>query len=237
MVGYRSKKFYSVTNSEFIVGGVASTYRMSTLKTVQFYDNDVQTEDISLSLKIVSQGNKENRLVYGVNVMAMTEGVQSIKALFRQRYRWKMGSMQSLLKYRHLLANTNRKYSVGLSWYRIPMAFVGEAMLLLEPLAIGYIIYVSFLLLTPGMIIGAYTTITLYMLWTVWPDEHMTITKKMKMSCFAPIVYFISYTMNVVQLTAVIRCLTNTKEIRRKTNVRSSWISPERDGQQLIQYS
>ena len=27
MVGYRSKKFHTITNSEFIVGGVASTYR------------------------------------------------------------------------------------------------------------------------------------------------------------------------------------------------------------------
>src|SRR5206468_1640829 len=88
MIGYRSKKFYTLTNSEFILGGVASTYRYETLKRVGFYDTDTATEDIGLSLKIVSEGNKKQRIVYAANVVASTEGVQSYKALFRQRYRW-----------------------------------------------------------------------------------------------------------------------------------------------------
>lgn len=61
MVGYRSKKFFTVTNSEFIVGGVASTYRHEIIKRVGYYDHDTTTEDIGLSLKVVAQGNKENR--------------------------------------------------------------------------------------------------------------------------------------------------------------------------------
>ena len=43
IIAYRSKKFFSITNSEYIVGGVASTYRTSVLKKVGFYDNDIQT--------------------------------------------------------------------------------------------------------------------------------------------------------------------------------------------------
>jgi biofilm PGA synthesis N-glycosyltransferase PgaC len=64
MIGYRSKKFYSITNSEFIIGGVASTYRRSTISKVGFYDTDTITEDIGLSLKVVSEGQQgpANRL-------------------------------------------------------------------------------------------------------------------------------------------------------------------------------
>jgi biofilm PGA synthesis N-glycosyltransferase PgaC len=83
MVGYRSKKFYTLTNSEFIVGGVASTYRYETLKKVGFYDTDTSTEDIGLSMKIVSNGNREQRIVYAADVVASTEGVQSYKAVSR----------------------------------------------------------------------------------------------------------------------------------------------------------
>lgn len=237
MVGYRSKKFFSVTNSEFIIGGVASTYRRDMLKRVDFYDNDTTTEDIGLSLKIVAQGNRENRIIYASNVLAMTESVQTFKGLLRQRYRWKLGSLQNLIKYRNLVANTDRRYSRGLTFYRLPMAFLGELMLLLEPLAIGYVIYVCYLLFNPSMLVGAYMTITLYLLLNVWPDEHMNFAKKCKMSLYTPIMYFVFFLMNIVQLAAIFRCIVNVRQALGRSKVSSSWISPERAGGQQIQFS
>jgi biofilm PGA synthesis N-glycosyltransferase PgaC len=237
MVGYRSKKFFSVTNSEFIIGGVASTYRRDMLKKVHFYDNDTTTEDIGLSLKIVAQGNREHRIIYAANVLAMTEGVQTFKGLLRQRYRWKLGSLQNLLKYRGLVANTDSRYSRGLTFYRLPMAFFGELMLLLEPLAIGYVVYVCYLLFNPSMLIGAYMTITLYLLLNVWPDEHMNAAKKLKMSLYTPMMYFVFFLMNIVQLAAIFRCIFNFKQAVGRSQVASNWISPERTGDQQIQFS
>lgn len=237
MIGYRSKKFFSVTNSEFIVGGVASTYRADILQKVRFYDNDTKTEDIGLSLKIVSRGNKEHRIIYASNVLAMTEGVPTFKALMRQRYRWKLGSIQNLIKYRGLVANPNRRYSLGLTFYRLPMAFIGELMLLLEPLAVGYVIYVCYLLFNPSMLIGAYMTITVYLLLNLWPDEHMSVAKKIKMSLYTPMMYFVFYLMNIVQLAAIFRCITNYKQTFNRTQVNNNWVSPKRTGEQQIQFS
>jgi len=237
MVGYRSKKFFSVTNSEFIIGGVASTYRREMLKKVRFYDNDTTTEDIGLSLKIVAQGNREHRIIYAANVLAMTEGVQTFKGLLRQRYRWKLGSLQNLIKYRGLVANRDKRYSRGLTFYRLPMAFFGELMLLLEPLAIGYVVYVCYLLFNPSMLIGAYMTITLYLLLNVWPDEHMNAAKKLKMSLYTPMMYFVFFLMNIVQLAAIFRCIFNFRQALGRSRVASHWISPERSGDQQIQFS
>lgn len=237
MIGYRSKKFFSVTNSEFIVGGVASTYRRSMLKTVRFYDNDTTTEDIGLSLKVVALGNKEHRVIYASNVLAMTEGVQTFRALLKQRYRWKLGSIQNLIKHRDLIAKTDRRYSLGLTFYRLPMAFFGELILLFEPLVIGYVIYVCYLLMNPSMLIGAYMTITGYLMLNVWPDEHMDRTKKLRMSLFAPTMYFVFYLMNVVQLAAVLRCIVNYKQALGMKRGTGNWVSPKRSGQQQIQFS
>lgn len=237
MVGYRSKKFFSITNSEYIVGGVASTYRRDILKKVRFYDTGTSTEDIGLSLKVVAQGNREHRLIYAVNVLAMTEGVQTFKALLRQRYRWKLGGLQNLVKYRRLVANTDSRYSRGLTLYRLPMAFFGELMLLLEPLAIGYVFYVCYLLLNPSMIIGAYMTITVYLLLNIWPDEHMTLLKKVKMSLYTPAMYFIFYLMNIVQLAAIFHCLLNYRVALSARDDAGSWISPERSGLTKVQFS
>jgi cellulose synthase/poly-beta-1,6-N-acetylglucosamine synthase-like glycosyltransferase len=122
MIGYRSKKFYAMTSSELIVGGVASTYRRSVLEQVDFYDTDTQTEDLGLSMKVTSLGNKRYRLVYAPNVLAMTQGVQTFKALLKQRYRWKLGNLQNLIKYSSSFKTTNTKHTrmmtfIGYQWH------------------------------------------------------------------------------------------------------------------------
>lgn len=237
MIGYRSKKFFSITNSEYIVGGVASTYRREILKQVRFYDNDTTTEDIGLSLKIVSEGNRQNRIIYAANVLVMTEGVQSFKGLMRQRYRWKLGSLQNLIKHRQLIANRDKRYSRALTFYRLPMAIFGELMLFLEPIAVAYVVYVCWLLLNPSMVIGAYMTITIYLMLTLWPDEHMDVRKKIKMSFLAPIMYFLFYLMNIVQLTAVFRCIANYRQAIYRGSHPGTWVSPKRKGDQQVQFS
>ena len=230
MVGYRSKKFYTMSNSEFIVGGVASTYRYATLKEVGFYPDDVQTEDIALSLKVTSLGSRTHKLVYAYDVIAMTEGVQTFRALLRQRYRWKLGSMQSLFKHRNLFMNGSNAHSKALTWYRIPMSFMGEIIVLTEPIMLAVIIYLSFMALSLQAFVGAYTLITLYLLWNIWPDEHMKFTQKLKMTTYTPIMYFLFYVMNAVQFVAVVRCLIHLGQVTGREATASTWTSPERGG-------
>jgi biofilm PGA synthesis N-glycosyltransferase PgaC len=234
MIGYRAKKFYSLSNSEFIVGGVASTFRREVLTQVGNYDEDTVTEDIGLSLKIVSLGNKAHRVVYASDVVAMTEGVQTLKALMRQRYRWKMGSLQNLIKNRRLVGNNSIDFTLALTLYRLPMAFLGELLLILEPFLLGYIVYLSLHFHNPSIIIGAYITITIYILWNLWPDEHTSLLHKAKLTAYVPLLYFIFYIMNFVQFVAIVRCLFNFKQVLRVSKTESSWVSPERSGQAVV---
>lgn len=227
MVGYRSKKSYSISNSEFVIGGVASTYRRRILQKVRYYDTDTITEDIGLSLKVAALGNKEHRLIYAANVVAQTEGVQSYKALFAQRFRWKLGSLQNLHKHRKLALSRGRRLSKMLTWYRLPMAMLGEVLLLVEPIMFGYLLYVSLGHRTAALFMSAYLTITIYVLLTIWPDEHATVKSKLKLSLYAPFLYFVFYIMSIVQIVSIVRCLFNTPKIRRK-GVVGTWVSPKR---------
>jgi poly-beta-1,6-N-acetyl-D-glucosamine synthase len=228
MIGYRSKKFYSLAKCEFVIGGVASTYRYDVLKEVGFYDTNTATEDIGLSMKIASQGNREHRLVYGADIVASTEGVQSLTALLKQRYRWKMGTLQMLFKYRFLLANPSRKYTRSLTMYRVPMAFFSEVMLVFQPLMLSYVIAYAIMHHTLGVVAGGYTTVTLYILWSLWPDEHHTLKDKLTLSLYAPIMYFVFFIMDFVQVTAIIRCLINFKQFIHLPQHHVTWVSPER---------
>jgi cellulose synthase/poly-beta-1,6-N-acetylglucosamine synthase-like glycosyltransferase len=230
MVGYRSKKFFTLINGELIVGGVASTYRRDVLKKVKNYDTDTVTEDIGLSMKIAALGNKQNRLVYAYDVAAMTEGVGDFPTLLRQRYRWKLGNLQNLVKYRHILFSRNADYSLGIRWYRMPMAFIGEILLLLEPVSLGYVLYLSIHFLTLALFLGAYMTICLYLMFVIWPDEHMKIGGKLKASLYVPVIYFIFYIMNAVQLISVLRVIKNHRTVTGRSAGHTNWISPKRAG-------
>ncbi len=228
LIGYRSKKFYTMTNSEFIIGGVASTYRRSVIKKLRYYDTDTQTEDIGLSMKIIANGNIEQKIIYASDVLAQTEGVQTLGALFKQRYRWKLGMLQNLVKYKYLLTNTEAQYSRSLTIYRLPMAVLSELILVIEPFLLLYIIYLSIASQNPFSLFGAYVTITLYVLWTIWPDEHLSRSSKSKLSIYAPVMYFLFYVMNLVQLVSIIRCLKNNEAVFGKINTGGAWVSPER---------
>ena len=230
MIGYRSKKFYSMTGSELIVGGVASTYRKSVLEEVGFYDTDTQTEDIGLSMKITAKGSKNYRLIYAPDVIAMTQGVQTFGALLKQRYRWKLGNLQNLIKYSSSFKTTNSSHSRMMTFYRVPMAYLSEAMLVLEPFILLYVLYLSIVLQSFALFAGSYMVITAYVLFTIWPDEHYSNKEKMRLSMYAPIMYFLFYIMDVVQLVAVFRCLASPKKLALKVETDGRWVSPERKG-------
>jgi biofilm PGA synthesis N-glycosyltransferase PgaC len=234
MIGYRSKKLYSLTNCEFVVGGVASTYRMRVLRKVGFYDTDTLTEDIGLSAKITSLGNRRFRMVYGADVVAMTEAVQTLPALARQRYRWKYGSIQNLIKYRRMMGNPSRRYTRTLTMYRMPMALLSEFTLLVSPLAWTYAVYMSLTQYTPALVLGAYVTITAYTLLTVWMDENLRRRECLRLSLYAPTAYFVFYIMDLVQLVALARCLVRAKLLVRKQDSGNTWASPQRTGAPLV---
>lgn len=228
MIGYRSKKFYTLTNCEIIVGGVASTYRREVLHAVGYYDTDTQTEDIGLSMKIVARYGSSSRIVYAADVLAMTEPVQTFRDLMKQRYRWKLGMIQNLVKHRSLVGNISGVYSKMLTLYRLPIAFMSEVALMLEPIIIGYVVYLSIMNHSTMLFVGAYLTITLYVLLGIWPDEHLNRKQKFSQSLYAPTMYFIFYIMDIVQIAAIFKVISNPKKVLRKGYAESSWISPTR---------
>jgi poly-beta-1,6-N-acetyl-D-glucosamine synthase len=237
MVGYRSKKFYSLSGSEFVIGGVASTYRYDVLKKLGFYDTDTATEDIGLSMKIAAEGNRRHRLIYASDVVASTEGVQTFKSLLKQRYRWKLGTLQILYKYRWMFANPSRKYTKALTMYRIPMAFISEMMLMIQPFLLAFVVASAIAHHNIGALFGAYLTITAYILWTLWPDEHHTAREKLALTAWAPVMYFIFFIMDFVQVVAIFRCLRDPRQFTRLDKRNVTWTSPERVGTAKPAYS
>lgn len=235
MVGYSAKKAYTLLNCEYVVGGVASTYRLDVLRQVDFYDTDTLTEDIGLSIKIINHaGNRARRIIYGADVVALTEGVATYKALFKQRFRWKYGSLQNLVKYKRLICNPGRAYSKTLTFYRLPVAVLSELLLLLGPVVWIYALYISFGNYSLSLIAGAYLTISAYVLVTIWFTERLSVWDKLRLSAVTPTVYCIFYIMDVVQLVSAFRCFVRLPRLLLQKDKTSIWVSPERIGRKVV---
>jgi len=83
------------------------------------------------------------------------------------------------------------------------------------------------------LIVGAYATITLYMLITIWFDENLHTLGRMRLSAYAFISYFIFFIMDIVQLFGIIKCVRNSRALITQKNIGSSWVSPARTGKKM----
>jgi hypothetical protein len=105
--------------------------------------------------------------------------------------------------------------------------------LLVSPLAWTYAVYWSLSTRTPALILGAYATITVYTLLTVWMDENLSARERVRLSVYAPTAYFLFYIMDLVQLTAAIRCIAHAKGLFRPPGI-NTWKSPQRAGSAVV---
>lgn len=233
MVAYRTKKFYSVAKAEFIIGGVGSVYRYDTIKEFGYYDALSVTEDIGLSMKIMAADSKNIRLVYGSDVIAYTESVQDVRGLFRQRYRWKYGMLQNLFNYSRTYFRSFRHQSPAILLYRLPMAYLSEFLLILEPLFMTYILYLSIITRSPLIFASAYLTMVLYCSIVLWSDEHLTNFQKRYLTVYVPVLYFLFYIMSFIQVAAIFRCIIAAPRLLSDSTEQNSWLSPRRSGKLL----
>lgn len=225
MLSYRMKRALNALGSEYIIGGVGSTFRKNFIKKIGLYDTDTMTEDIDLTLKAVSMGNKEYQLGYGYDVHTYTQGVLNLPDLIKQRFRWKFGRMQAFLKHRQLFFNRDKKYYRTLTMLQLPYAIIGELALLTEPVFVGFIVYN---VLQYGDIYPVYWIMgfmTFYMGAIVLNDRDIPRTQRLKMFAQTPVVWLLFYILTFVELCALIKCMARLPRIRRTMAKKdaSSW--------------
>lgn len=233
VVGYGHKRFFSITNSEFIIGGQGATYRTDIVKKVGGFDERMLTEDIALSLSIAHLGNKAHRLVYASDVVTFTEAAHTIKSLYRQRYRWKMGGMQAIYEYRDMVLSRSNKHSRMLTLVRMPQALFGEVILLFEPILLALFLWTAISTASPLVFFGGWFTLTVYSTAMIITDENSTVREKTIMGTIMPFMFPLFYIFTVINVIAMFQCIKNWRKVVGKEFTKGTWISPDRIGQQI----
>lgn len=228
LVSFRSKKFNSLTHSETIIGGAGASYRMTDLKKVKGFNEKMKTEDIELSMRMTKLLGKTHRLIYASDYVVYTDPVPTYKALFRQRYRWKFGSLQALYENRQLLFSVSRKYNLFTTLVRLPMSCFAEFMLILEPVLITLFLVTALTNKNPSLFISANLVYIVINWLAIWSDDHLPKCEKAYLFLVSLFMYPASFIMGTVQVVAIFRSVFNLHKIIGLQKINGSYITTER---------
>ena len=231
LISYRMKRALTMFNMEYIVGGVGSTFRRSMLLKVGLYDTDTMTEDIDLTVKLIrTYGNKRYRVHYAADALTYTEHVLTFRSLIRQRFRWKYGRFQTLLKNVPLFFSRSRKYDKRLTWYQLPYALFGELALLLEPILVGYILYIVVCYADVTSLISVYVIVSSFVFLMVLGEPTESLRTKLGLTLALPLTYFLMYILTAVEFAALIKSIARSRQLFTRTHHTSAWEHVERSG-------
>ncbi|MED5545829.1 MAG: glycosyltransferase [Pseudomonadota bacterium] len=101
-----------------VVPGAVGAWRRAALDAVGGYPADTLAEDQDLTIAVQRAGWQ---VACDHEAIAWTEAPETVRALFRQRYRWAFGTLQCLWKHSALIFRGQPR---GLAWFGLPQAWV-----------------------------------------------------------------------------------------------------------------
>jgi cellulose synthase/poly-beta-1,6-N-acetylglucosamine synthase-like glycosyltransferase/peptidoglycan/xylan/chitin deacetylase (PgdA/CDA1 family) len=111
VIGFNlDRRMFDVLECMPTVPGAIGAFRRQALATVGGLSTDTLAEDTDLTMAICRAGW---RVVYEETAIAWTEAPSSLRQLWRQRYRWCYGTLQSMWKHRRALSERGRSGRFG----------------------------------------------------------------------------------------------------------------------------
>jgi cellulose synthase/poly-beta-1,6-N-acetylglucosamine synthase-like glycosyltransferase len=149
------RRMYDVLGCMPTVPGAIGAFRASALRAVGGFSDATLAEDTDITMALQRAGS---RVVYEPRAVAWTEAPQGFRDLWRQRYRWSYGTIQSVWKHKRAV---RERPSTRLGRVGIPYLIVFQiALPLLGPLVDLFALY-GILFLDRKIIIAYWLAFTL----------------------------------------------------------------------------
>jgi cellulose synthase/poly-beta-1,6-N-acetylglucosamine synthase-like glycosyltransferase/peptidoglycan/xylan/chitin deacetylase (PgdA/CDA1 family) len=111
VVGFNlDRRLFDVAECMPTVPGAIGAFRRSALDAVGGVSDDTLAEDTDLTMSLLRDGW---RVVYREDARAWTEVPETLGALWKQRYRWCYGTLQSMFKHRGAIAQGGAAGKLG----------------------------------------------------------------------------------------------------------------------------
>jgi cellulose synthase/poly-beta-1,6-N-acetylglucosamine synthase-like glycosyltransferase/peptidoglycan/xylan/chitin deacetylase (PgdA/CDA1 family)/spore germination protein YaaH len=130
------RRAFASLNCITVVPGAVGAWRRELVEQAGGFYSDTLAEDQDLTLRIRRLGYK---IGYEERAVAWTEAPDTLRGLFRQRFRWSFGTLQCMWKHRDALFR--RRYST-LGWIAMPNVWIFQIIFpLLSPLLDAVVIW------------------------------------------------------------------------------------------------
>jgi cellulose synthase/poly-beta-1,6-N-acetylglucosamine synthase-like glycosyltransferase/peptidoglycan/xylan/chitin deacetylase (PgdA/CDA1 family) len=152
------RRVYDLLGCMPTVPGAVGAFRKAPLLEIGGFSSDTLAEDTDVTIALSRRGW---RVVYEEEARAFTEVPSSLGGLWRQRYRWSFGTMQSVWKHRRAIL---RRSEGPIGTIGLPSLIFFQILLpLLAPLIDVFALY-GFIFLSPLPVLGFWVGFNLLML-------------------------------------------------------------------------
>jgi len=208
----RSQGYFSAVN---VIPGPLGIFRRAVLEEVGGYDSDTFAEDCDITIKILGHGWK---ITYEPYAITWTEAPETIRAFFRQRYRWTRGILQSLRKHGRQLLGGAGFANTFVLWYMAFESLLWPAMNIFAQLYFLYVVLffgmAKFVIFWWGQLTVLDIVVAMFCL--NMERENMKLVP-----------YAIPYRIYFVVMTDVCKLIATVEELLQ---VRMTWGKLEREG-------
>lgn len=91
------RRAFDALNCISVVPGATGAWKKKKVVEIGGYSGDTLVEDADLTLTLLESGGK---IVYAPEARSVTEAPETVRALFKQRFRWSYGTFQCFWKHR-----------------------------------------------------------------------------------------------------------------------------------------
>ena len=116
-----SRKLLEFLDAVYVTPGPLSLYRKDVLIKVGGFDAKNMTEDIEIAWRLLSRGY---RIKMATEAKTYTSIPSKLKAWWRQRIRWNIGGMQTMVKYKYTFLEGNYGILSSFVWPFFSMSYV-----------------------------------------------------------------------------------------------------------------
>lgn len=189
-------------NAVYIIGGAAAAYRREIFDKLGGFDENIITEDIEYSTRILDAGYQTR---YAADALFYTECPVDITSLIKQRLRWKYGRFKTFFKYRDLFFSVQKKHNKFLTFLVFPTALFSDFLLFLGIILLPTFFFYTFYTLnfTPLSVVIVFMALLVNF-------EIMTDCKSQdytKLFFFTPIAWLIFYFIDFIEYMALLKSL------------------------------
>ncbi|PID86268.1 hypothetical protein CSB08_01240 [Candidatus Gracilibacteria bacterium] len=199
------KKTDALLGTIYIIGGAAGAFRREVFQELGNYCTMNITEDIELSMRIQDAGYK---IAYAPDAIIYTEPASDVKGLISQRFRWKIGRIQTFVRYKKMFFSRKNQHNKILSFIVLPYSIFGELQLSLEFLFLGFLYLYAFSTGDLSVFVsGVFIVGFMFFVQVFFDDKKMKNIYKIYMLLLSFIGWILFYVTTYVEVRALIRSI------------------------------